>query len=159
MGNRKKLSICFLCTDNVGRSIVAEYCLRNYLTKNNIKEINVSSAGTDAASDTSSFSMAHVDEMKKMGINASKHARIQMNQNIVNNTDLIICMDSWHQTWLKEHYGIDAPLFNEIYNKESSSIRVSDPEQKTSLDNRMIEITHYINNAIPQLVNNINKFR
>lgn len=157
MESKKKFNVVFLCTDNFGRSVIAEYCLRDYLEKHNIKNIEVSSAGTNARSDTTDFSVTHYPEMKKLGINADKHIRKQFDQAMANKSDLVICMADEHKKWLKDNFNIDAPLFNELAKQESTSIKVSETRKNLTLDERMIAITHYIHGITPDLVSNIKK--
>ena len=111
----KPFKIVFVCTDNIGRSVISEYLLQDYLKKNNIANIEVSSAGINAGSDASKFSMAHFGELKKMGVDASGHKRRQMDKEIADSADLIIASEKLHQDWIKENIGIEVPLFNKIY--------------------------------------------
>jgi protein-tyrosine-phosphatase len=62
-----KIHVCFVCSDNLGRSVTAEYCLRDYLEQSGITDIAVSSAGTNAHSDITGFSLRHFDELKAYG--------------------------------------------------------------------------------------------
>lgn len=149
----KKFHLVFLCTDNFGRSVISKYCLQDYLAKNNIQNFEVSSAGTNATSDTSKFSSAHFDEMKKMGLDVSDRTRTQIDENIVKNTDLIIGFDNSHKKFMKENFNLDIPIFNEIYKNESSELRCSSLSEDK--DEKMILMTRYICGAIPQVFANI----
>ena len=157
MEQDKVFRIIFLCTDNVGRSIIAEYCTRDYLIKHNISNIAVSSAGTNASSDTTGFSMAHFPEMLRFGIDASGYTRTQFTKEMIDKSDLIVCMSRNHQDWLKKNFDFEAPLYNEIACLEARSIEVSTPGEDTDLDKRMTEITDYIYESTPQFVHNIKK--
>lgn len=153
----KKFKIIFVCTDNIGRSIIAEYCAKDYLQKHKISNIQVMSAGTDSNSDISGFSMIHFDKLKEMGINASGHKRVQLTKEMANSADLIIAMDRFHQEWVKQKFGIEAPLFNQIYKKEDADIRVSPPGAAGAIDERMIKVFNYICDAIPVVIEKIEK--
>ena len=148
------MKIVFVCTDNIGRSVIAEYCLKDYLAKNNNSGIEVSSAGTDADSDLTGFSFAHFDELKKIGIDASGHQRRQITEEIVDDSDLIIAMAQVHEKELKEMFGIDVPLYNEIIKNEKSSIICSSPGHK-DLDANMRRLVHYFADSMEQFMKNI----
>ena len=81
-------NILFVCTDNIGRSVIAEYSLKDLLNRNKIDDVFVSSAGTNADSDISGFSMAHFPEMKK----------VKFTKDLLVDTPSIMA-----NPWLKEH--------------------------------------------------------
>lgn len=148
--------ILFVCKDNFGRSITAEYCLRDYLQKNHIDNIEVTSAGTNADSDSTGFSVAHIAELKKLGIDAGIH-RTQLTKELADKSDVIICFDEPNQKWIKENINLDVPLFNEIYKQEAIPISVKEYPESMSQDEKMIEIADYIYKATPVLWANIKK--
>lgn len=152
--NKKK--ILFVCTDNFGRSVIAEYCFRDYLQKNHIDDIKVASAGTNASSDTTGFSIKHLDELKKFGIEA-KIKRIQLTQELAKEADLIICFDQANQSWIKENLNLDVPLFNQVYKKENTPISCKEYPENLTLDEKMPKIADYIYQATPALWANIKK--
>lgn len=152
-----KNTIVFVCTDNIGRSVIAEYVLKDYIKNNRINNFCILSSGTDASSDISGFSMAHFDELKKLGIDASEHKRRQLTKELVDTADLLISFDTSHQEWIKKHFGIISPLFNQIYKNEESSLRCKEFGENLPKDERMIKITDYIHNAMPVLFENIKK--
>lgn len=148
-------NIIFVCTDNIGRSLIGEYVLKDYLKKNQINGIDVASTGTDALSDITGFSMAHFNELKKLGIVVSDHKRTQLTKELANNADLLIAFDKTQQKWIKNNLGLEAPLFNQIYKNENSEIKFSnfDGDKNT----RAVLLTRYIQQAMPVLFENIKK--
>lgn len=148
--NTKK--IIFVCTDNFGRSIIAEYCLKDYLKKLQIDNIEVSSAGTNASSDTTGFSIAHITELKKFGIDA-KIKRNQLTKKLAENADVLICFDSFNQKWIKDNLDIDAILFNKLYIDEEKDLRYQ--QFSPNRDEGMASIANYIYKAVPQLFKKI----
>jgi protein-tyrosine-phosphatase len=147
--------VLFVCSDNFGRSLIAEYLLKDWLTKNNRSDFEVSSCGTDANSDTSSFSLEHFQRLKEMSIDTSGHIRTQLTKELLDENDIIIAMADNHQEYIKNNFGVTAPLFNELCKNEKSSIRVSPPGTDEKIPGRMIEIVNYINESIPRLVSAI----
>ncbi len=139
--------------------MTAEYLLKDWLTKNNKKGIEVFSAGTKADSDISSFCMDHLGKLKDMGIDTSIHKRTQLTKTLLKEMDLVMAMDETHQNLIKKRYDVSVPLFNEIYKNEKTSIRVSPPGATGHVSDRLIKMTDYINEAIPALVNKIDELK
>ena len=152
----KNKTILFVCTANVKRSVIAEYCLKDYLLKNHIEGIETYSAGMSAPSDTSNFSMTHFSELKKINIDASGHKPRQVDENLVKKANLIIVFDNASKQWLKDKFNLNALLFNEVYKNESSETKGSNFEGDK--DARTISELHYIYNAIPTLYKNLVKY-
>jgi protein-tyrosine-phosphatase len=153
------MKILFVCTDNIARSLAAEYLLKNWLQKNNRYDIEVSSCGINADSDTSSFCMDHLDKLTKMGIDISMHKRTQLTEDVLKKNDLVIAMDESHQNWIKEKFNLDIPLYNEIYKNEKTSIRITPLEAGISLSDKLLNTVDYINQSIPELVIAIDKIK
>lgn len=148
--------ILFVCTDNFGRSVIAAYCLKDYLRKHQIDNIEVLSAGTNASSDSSGFSAVHFDELNKLGIKAEL-CRTQLTQELADQADVIVCFDELNQTWIKENLDLNVPLFNEVYKHQPIPISCKSYPENLTLDQKMIKITDYIYHATPALWKNIQK--
>lgn len=157
--NKPVTKVLFVCSDNTGRSLMAEYLLRDWLRKHNRNDIEVFSCGTDASSDVSSFCFDHIGKLKEMGIDASKHIRTRLTKELFSNFDVVIAMDETHQKYVKENYNVDIPLYNELYKNEKTSILITPPGATSPLSDRLLEILDYINNSIPELVVAINKYK
>lgn len=155
--NTNKFKIVFVCTDNVGRSVIGEYTSKDYLKKNHIYNMDVTSAGTNASSDTTGFSMTQFDRMKELGIDASDHQRTQLTEKLANQANLLVVFDDSHKKWIKDTLGLNSILFNEIYKNEQSSIRCKDFATNLPMDDKMIEVTDYIYEAIPTFFKKIQK--
>jgi protein-tyrosine-phosphatase len=136
--------------------MTAEYCLKDYLAKNSIENFEVSSAGTDADSDLTGYSMAHFDELKKFGIDASRHQRTQITKEIADEADLIISMDDHHKQYVLEKFGVRSPLYNEISKNESTSILCSAMGGANKDENMQI-LVHYFHDSMPTLAQNLGK--
>ena len=153
----EKHKIIFVCTDNYGRSIIAERCLENYLAKNNILNYEIASAGTNASSDTTGFTLSQFTQLKKLGINNSAPQRTQLTPELAKSADLIIIFDHFHQDWLKTNLNLNAPLFDEIYKNESTPINCKNYDDKYPINEKMIQIVNYIYEATPTLFHQIEK--
>jgi protein-tyrosine-phosphatase len=138
---------------------MAEYLLRNWLENNNRHDIEVSSCGTNATSDTSSFCMDHIGKLDEMGIDASRHKRTQISKEILARSDIIIAMDESHRDWVREKFNKEVMLYNEICKNEKTSIRINPPGSAGPLSNRLLKVFEYIDKSIPDLVTSIDKIK
>ena len=157
----KKVKVLFLCSDNYTRSITAEFCLKDFLKKENIDFIEVSSAWTDASSDISKYYNTHFDRMKELGIDTSSFTRTQFNERLLKNSDLIVAMAREHQEFVQQNYKIDIPLYNELTVWKITSVVVSSPDNNQDIPQQIIKMTDYIYESTPGLlkyiINNKNK--
>ena len=141
------MKILFVCTDNNGRSVVAEYSLRRYLVNKEITGVEVSSCGTNANSDLNGFSFAHLDVLKKLGMDASDHKRTQLTEGMIVNADWVIVFDHKQQKYLKANFGCDAELFDHICFARDTEVTFSGFGK--SKDENAVALAHHINDAIP----------
>ncbi len=103
-------SVLFVCTGNVFRSLAAEQALKVRLGA--VDGYVVGSAGIDAKPQP-----VHdwvLTKLKQKGANASSHAPRQLTKEMIERTDLVIAMGRNHQTFIREQFGRDVPLFNQI---------------------------------------------
>lgn len=147
-------NILFVCTDNFTRSVIAEICTKDYIRKNNITSINVASAGIRASSDVSKYSLMHFEIMKQMNIDTSEFKRTQFNEELFHQYDVIIGMSEIHKEHINKVFNKEIPLFNEIYNGKSTSVNIGVPDSE-GFEDQMRGLVEYFNEAIPQLVTNI----
>jgi len=145
------MKILFICTDNYCRSVTAEYCLRDYLVKNNIKGVEVSSAGIDANSDTTGYSFAHFEEMKKWGIDATGHHRRQVTEELLKDADFVIIFDFKQKDFFDKYFINKVILFNELYLGEEKALNFKSPEFLGRPDEEATFVARYIHDAIPKV--------
>ena len=162
--------ILFICTGNVFRSMIAEKCLKSYILKNDIKDIKVDSAGIGTK--LQKPEQATLERLNFHGIKTLNHQYKQINQKLIDNSDLIISINTPHQKYLKENFKIDTPLFNEVAfgRKEGildfwqfdSSIstfkKARKKDEKEKIQKYAYYVVDYIHDAIPSLIKNINKW-
>lgn len=153
----KKFKVLFLCSDNYTRSITAEFCLKDFLKKNNVDFIEVSSAWTDSSSDISKYYNTHFDRMKELNIDTSWFARIQFDEKLLKNSDLIIAMATEHQDFVQKNYKIHIPLYNELSIWEKTSVVVSKPSTNEDIPQQITNMTNHIYGTIPTLFEYISK--
>jgi protein-tyrosine phosphatase len=101
--------IVFVCTGNIFRSLTAEYALRRELGAQSA--IAVSSAGTD---DYPHVVRPNVREyLAQKGLDVSAHRRRTVTAQILAEAELVVPMSTDHQRFLRERFGLQAPVFLE----------------------------------------------
>ncbi|TYS68126.1 hypothetical protein FZC76_10280 [Sutcliffiella horikoshii] len=151
------MRVLFLCTDNFTRSVTAEFCMKHFIKQNNITNIIVASAGFKADSDLSSFSNIHFDRMRQLNISTDGFSRTSFNRRLIDEFDIIIGMGKEHKDYIQQEYNERIYLFNEVYKGVGSSITVPPPDKDGNYLVQIADMVDYINQAIPQLVINLNR--
>jgi len=98
--------IVFVCTGNIFRSLTAEYALRRELPA-----LAVSSAGTD---DYPHVVRPNVrDYLLAKGLDVRAHRRRTVTPEILASAELVVAMSTDHQRFLRDKFGLAAPVFLE----------------------------------------------
>ena len=157
------IKILFVCTGNVFRSMSAEYALKDWLKKNKIKGFNVESSGTYGGPHQKPEREA-IAIFSKIGIDVSEHKSRKITEKIVQHCDFIVAMSTDHKEFIKENFGLDVPLFNEIaYGKKTPLLDNCEVYPTLGAeDKEFIEynrkIVNYIIESMPYFAKNMNKF-
>ncbi|MBJ7948893.1 hypothetical protein U9K47_25620 [Bacillus toyonensis] len=148
------MNILFVCTDNFTRSVIAEFCMKNYLQKTNNTSVKVASAGIRANSDISKYSTIHFNIMNELGIDTSLFNRTQFDETCFDKFDIVIGMSELHKEFIKQQYNRDIRLFNEVYNGLQTPVNIGEPDSEHFFE-QMNQLIVYINNAVPSILSNI----
>jgi protein-tyrosine phosphatase len=108
--NGKPQSVLFVCTGNIFRSVAAEYALKAGLGVDT--SCIVSSAGIDVK--PQSMHDWVQARLREKGADPTTHVQRQLTRDLVGATDLVIAMGRDHQVFVREQFGREVPLFNQI---------------------------------------------
>ncbi len=158
------IRVLFVCTGNVFRSMAAEKCLKDFLMRNGITDIEADSAGI--APIPQRPRKETLDRLAHHGIEAGHHRYKKVNQALIDGSDLVIAMNLDHQKRLKEAFGVDAPLFNEVafgkregvldFGEHDPTIRaLDDPENEEKVREYAYHVVDYLHDAMPALLKDI----
>ena len=108
--SEKLQSVLFVCTGNIFRSVTAEYALKTRLTP--AMSCIVSSAGIDAK-----LQPVHPwvqAQLREKGVDPTTHVQRQLTEELIETADFVIAMGRNHQIFVREQFGRDIPLFNQV---------------------------------------------
>ena len=106
----KPQSVLFVCTGNIFRSVTAEYALKTRLGPGT--SCVVGSAGIDVK--PQSMHTWVQARLREKGADLTTHVSRQLTKELVEAADLVIAMGRNHQAFVREQYGRDIPLFNQV---------------------------------------------
>lgn len=154
------MKLLFVCTGNIFRSMSAEYLAKKYIKDNKIKWIQISSAWTSANPEYP-FDYT-LERLKQYWCNASKHKQTKVSQDVLQDKDWVICMAKHHQEVIKS-FGYEWVLFNLVAYDHNKDV-MDEAEYAIKywsfgdLSKYVNKIVDYIHNAIPKLIEWLNKF-
>jgi len=148
-----RVRVLFVCTGNTFRSVIAEYCLKNYLKKRGINNILVSSAGIIIK--PKGIDPLVLEKLKNKGIDASKHKPRKLTAEMIRNFDVVIALHKEQQDFIERNFGIYVPLFNEIAIEKNLS--VSDIDSISTGPNKEELIKRHVKETINHIYQNTSK--
>lgn len=123
------MKILFVCTGNTCRSAMAEWLLRKMLSDKNIDGIKVSSCGTGAMP---YFKVPPVVIclMQEEGIDIKPHSARLVTTEILDNSDLVLCMEKSHKQYLNDRFPLSKKkthVFKEYVKSSDNNLNIPDP--------------------------------
>ena len=106
--------ILFVCTGNVFRSLTAEYALKKQLE--GVDGFHVSSAGTREVPHLKVREDV-ADYLLHKGLDVSPHQRTLVTADLMEQTDMVVAMNTDHQEILHQRHGVSVPLYMEACGK------------------------------------------
>lgn len=125
--------------------------MRDYICKNQIEGVTVSSAGIRADSDISTYSTLHFDLMNELGIDTSGYERTMFTPQLGSESSYAIGMSELHREYISQHYGCEIALFNELYSGQSTPVNVGAPNEPDFTE-QMRQLITYIQAAVPDVL-------
>jgi protein-tyrosine phosphatase len=153
-------AILFVCTGNVFRSMVAEYAVRALV--GSAYQYRVESAGIEAKPQT--IHPVIRARLIQKGVDPSAHVQRTLTRELVERFDLIIAMGQNHRDFIRQHFGLTVPLFNEVSFGQATPIldlheALPDWEQDWLKARSYVEsVVDYIWDAAPTLVARLPEF-
>ena len=103
-------SVLFVCTGNIFRSVTAEYSLKLRLGANT--SCVVGSAGIDIKPQSVHDWVR--TRLHGKGADITRHVPRRLTHELVEAATLVVAMGRDHQNFIREQFGRDVPLFNQI---------------------------------------------
>jgi protein-tyrosine phosphatase len=103
-------SVLFVCTGNVFRSVTAEYALKIRLGLNTCCVVGSAGIGIKPQP-------VHdwvQTRLREKGADLTRHVQRQLTKELVEAADLVVAMGRDHQVFVREQFGRDVLLFNQI---------------------------------------------
>lgn len=151
--------ILFVCTGNIFRSMTAEFALRALLERDApelSKQIQVGSAGIEAKPQT--VHPLVVERLREHGLDVSAHRQRKLDGDLLNATTLCLAMGRDHQTFIKNSFARNVPLFNaEVYGRDEAVLDVWEavPDWQTNklaAAAHTVAVVDYLVAAMPTLL-------
>jgi len=118
--------ILFVCTANICRSPVAEALLRDRLQQRGMDDWTVRSAGTWAIQERSAAKNS-IRVLAEQGIDIADHRSRMVSDELLDDADLILCMESGHVEALKAEFPADAHRIHLLSEMAGETFSISDP--------------------------------
>lgn len=111
-------SILFVCTGNIFRSVSAEYALKHRLGPHTA--LRIASAGTRADQGEGHWRIH--EYLGRKGIDSKAHRPRRVSEHILAAHELVVAMGEDHRAFLREEFGRESVLFNELCHGESTPV-------------------------------------
>lgn len=95
------MKVLFVCTGNTCRSVMAEAIFNNYCKE---KDICAFSAGLSIIPNSEASQNAIEVIQKKLNVNINNRKAVQINEKIIENSDLILVMTAYIKDMIKQHF-------------------------------------------------------
>ena len=140
--------------------MTAEYVLKAALGAKSAYA--VSSAGTEAKPQE----MAHYvrARLHQRGLDPAKHQQRRVTAEMLNEADLVVAMGLDHRAYLKEQFGREAWLFNQVcFGKEEPVLDIGEalpnlPPDPAAQATYGISVVDYICDSMPYFIQNVERY-
>ncbi len=154
-----KIKVLYVCTQNVFRSMSADYLSKKHLKENNIKGYDLDSCGTIAYSWESPYEHT-LKMLKSKGIDARAHKNKQINQKLVDESRFVICMTNDHKEYIIKNFNVTPYLFNELAFGAMTDLEDDNEASFNCSLTQFIEKTiNHIDKHIPKIFESLEKIK
>lgn len=145
-----KKTVLFVCTENLFRSASAEILFKKLLLDKKDNSFSVISAGTKATDNWGMYPQTR-SRIEFYGGNLESYYQKKLTKEMVLNANYIICMTSNHKTFVKNNFGVDAYLFNELAYGKSTDL-----EDDDEACGKYSSLTQFVNHTVDTIQNGLN---
>jgi protein-tyrosine-phosphatase len=151
--------ILFICTANICRSPVAEGILRQRLQAEGLDDYTVSSAGTWAQLRRGAASTS-IKLLAEQGIDIGEHRAREVTRGLLEDADLILCMESGHAEALRVEFPEAAERIFLLSEMSDSKHNIKDPYGGPYLGYvKMVdEVSYLIDAGLPRIIGAAGRF-
>ena len=144
--------ILFVCTANICRSPVAEGLLREQLRQKGLESWQVSSAGTWARFQRNAARHS-IDILGEHGIDIRRHQAREVTGKILQEADLILCMETGHAEALRAEFPEAADRIYLLSEMAGDAYSIEDPYggPRSEFERMVNELSDLLERGLPRI--------
>lgn len=145
--------ILIVCTANICRSPVGEALLRDRLQQRGLEQWTIESAGTWALW-TRGASQFSIDVCEKMGLDISGHQSRMINETLLKQADLVLCMEAGHVEALQVEFPSHAGKVYLLSEMAGRPYSIHDPygESLAVYQQMAVQLSSLIDNGLERII-------
>lgn len=146
-------NILIVCTANICRSPVAEAILRDRLSNQGLDGWQVGSAGTWASAGQLASTYS-VEIMAEQGLDITGHTSKPVDDKLLGESDLILCMELGHVEALKTEFPQYTSRIYPLSEMTGQLYSIHDPygEPRPAYEKMVAELTQLIEDGLPRII-------
>ena len=145
--------IIVVCTANICRSPVVEAVLNDRLAQKGLEEWQVRSAGTWAQNGQPASAYS-VQILAEQGLDISNHASQIITEELLEETDLVLCMETGHAEALRAEFSAQAGKIYLLTEMVGHRYSISDPYggPRSAYERMITDVTQIIEQGLPRII-------
>lgn len=138
-------TVLFVCTENLFRSASAEFLFKKLLGDKQDSRFSVLSAGTKGTDPFGMYPQTR-DRIIFYGGDPLSHHQDKLTKEIVDASDIIICMTKKHKEFVEQKFNRESYLFNQLAKNE-----FSDLEDDEEAYGKYHDLTDFIHHTVDSI--------